>query len=192
LNAPFRSVLAAGADAFIGIVRFRKGPEDVPVSTALLAATLAGGMVLRGATLALLPQAERPSLVPAIALAMGATLLFTWLAVRIAGRPERFMQTATAVFGAQLVLAPALLATGWFFLTYGGDPAWQMPAIMLRLAVEVWVLVITARIIRSATGWPLAACVGLAIAAELLAWLAISAVYPEPIGTGTGTAPAAD
>lgn len=183
MNAPFRSILAAGIDAWIGIVRFRKGPEDVPASTGLLLLALAGGVVLRGATLALLPASERTMPVMMVGLSMGLSLCFIWVIVRVARVPERFVQTATALFGAQVVLMPALLATGWFFLAHGNEPAWQMPAILLRLAVEVWVLLIAARIVRSATGWPMFACVGLAIAAELLTVLLLSVIIPAPAAT---------
>lgn len=190
MNAPFRSILAAGIEACIGIVRFRKGPEDVPASAALLLVALAGGVVLRGATLALLPQSEQAPPVLFVALSMGMTLLFVWLVVQLARRPERFVQTATALFGAQVILTPALLATGWFFLSYGNDPTWQAPAIMLRLAVEVWVLLIVARIVRSATSWPMFACVGLAIANELLTLLVISAMIPGTEAAAAAPAPA--
>jgi hypothetical protein len=189
LNAPSRSTLAAGIDACIGIVRFRKGPEDVPASTGLLLLALAGGVLVRGGSLALLPASERTMPVVMVAVSMGLTLCFIWIVVQVAGRPERFIQTATALFGAQVVLMPALLATGWFFLAHGNDPAWQMPAVLARLAVEVWVLLIAARIIRSATGWPMFACVGLAIAAEVLTVLLLSVIIPAPAGT-TAPAPA--
>jgi hypothetical protein len=190
LNAPFRSILAAGIDACIGIVRFRKGPEDVPASMALLLLALAGGAVLRAATLALLPASERTMPILLVATSMGLSLCFVWVILRVAGHPERFIQTATALFGAQVVLMPALLATGWFFLARGADPSWQTLAVLLRLAVEVWVLLIAARIVRSATGWPMFACVGLAIAAELLTLLAISVIIPAPDATAPATAPA--
>lgn len=182
MNAPFRSTLAAGIDACIGIVRFRKGPEDVPASTGLLLLALAGGVVLRGASQALLPSAVRIMPMAMIGLSMGLSLAFVWVVVRVAGRPERFIQTATALFGSQVVLMPVLLATAWFFLAHGNDPAWQMPAVLARLAAEVWVLLIAARIVRSATGWPMFACVGLAIAAELLTALLVWVILPAPAG----------
>jgi hypothetical protein len=180
LNAPSRSVFATGFDVCVGIVGLRKGPEDLPASTALLAVAVAGGVLLRVLTLAVVPELGTAHPLPAIAVSIAATMLYLLLVLRLANNPERFTQTATAMFGVQIVLAPALLGSAWFFLTFNEDPAWRVPAVLLRLVVEIWVLVIVTRILRSATEWPLFACVALAIAGELLVWLAVESLFPTP------------
>jgi hypothetical protein len=172
--------VAAGLETCVGIVRFRKGPEDLPASTALLVATVAGSVLLGAVTLALIPEPNRPPAVPVLAIDVGATLLFLRLLLNAAGHPERFTQTATAFFGLQVVLAPALLGSAWLLLTYARDPNWQGPALVVRVAIEVWVFAIAARVLRSATGWPVIACLMLVIAAELAVWLMVSSLFPAP------------
>ena len=50
------------------------------------------------------------------------------LLLRIAHKPERFLQTVTAVLGFQLVLAPLLIAQRLASLSVPGDRSWQLPS----------------------------------------------------------------
>lgn len=170
--------IVEGFKVFADIARFRKGPEDVPASVSLLGIAVGGAVVLKVLLLAVLPL---PTGSPVLVVGIGVVvaLLFLWLLLQLARHPERYVQTTSAVFGFQVVMAPLLIGSGWLFLTAGEGSPWQLPAILLRMAVEVWALAVTARILRSATGWPLFACVALAIASELLTFLAITALVPQ-------------
>ncbi|MET0279814.1 MAG: hypothetical protein ABW278_01640 [Steroidobacteraceae bacterium] len=151
----------------------------MPTSVALLGMAILVAVLLRGVLLLVLPTPLNAPAPLIIGVGIAVTLLFLKAVLGLAHHPERFTQTATAVFGYQIVLAPALIATGWLFLTVGENPTWQLPALILRLAVEVWALAVSSRILRSATGWPLFACVALAIVNELLTFLAIAAFVPQ-------------
>ncbi len=175
---------------FADIARFRKGPEDVPVSGTLLGTVVLADAILSGLSMALLPTQLEGSPALIIGLSIAITLLYLKLVLALARHPERFTQTATAIFGYQIVMMPAILATGWLFLTAGQNPSWQAPVIMLRLVVEVWALAVAARILRAATGWPMAACVALAIAGELLTYLALAPFVPQ-LDPAAAPAPAA-
>jgi len=157
----------------------RQGPEDLPANAGLLVAVILASIVPDALLLAILPVPFQGSGAGLIAVGIVATLLWFGLVLRVAGRSERFLQTLTAVFGFQLVMAPALVFSGWFLATYSQDPTWQFPAAMVRLVVEVWALVVLARIMRSATEWPMFACVMLSIANELLALLLITSLFPQ-------------
>ena len=155
-----------------GIVRLQKGPEDLPFSVPLLVFLIVVSSALDAVTWAVVPlpeksaaQASGPLL---IAIGVAVTLIWYGGLLRIAGKSERSVQTLTAVFGLQIILAPALLFTAWFYFTFYQDPTWKFPAGLLRSAVEIWALMILARILRAATQWPMFACVLLAIANELL------------------------
>jgi hypothetical protein len=50
---------------------------------------------------------------------------------------------------------------------------------MVRLVVEVWALAVAARILKSATEWPMSACIALAIAGELLSFLLLTSLFPQ-------------
>jgi hypothetical protein len=171
---------------FADIARFRKGPEDLPASVALLGLAIGGAIVLRVLLLGVLPLPAGGNPVLVIGIGIGVTLLFLWVVLQLARHPERYVQTASAMFGFQVVMAPLLIGSGWLFLTLGETSAWQLPVMLLRMAVEVWALAVAARILRSATSWPLFACVSLAIANELLTFLAIAGLFPQ-----AGATPAA-
>jgi len=160
----------------------RRGPEDLPASLKLLVVVVLLSIVPDAVLLAILPASVsfQGSGAALIAIGIFATLFWFGLVLRVAGKSERSLQTLTAVFGFQLVLAPALVFSGWFLATYSQDPTWQFPAAMLRLVVEVWALVVLARILRSATEWPMFACVMLAVANELLALLLVASLFPQP------------
>lgn len=178
MNAPSRSVYAAGLEAFVGILRLRKGPEDVPASRHLLAAVVLG-QVLLSLLVAAIPaesRVEHPLLVVAVELGvvMGGVLLI----LRMARHPERYLQTMTAIFGVHLVIAPVLYGAAWMLITYQDDPAMRGPAQLVSAVVGVWQLVINARILRSATGFPLLACIFLFIGLQLATVVAALSVIP--------------
>jgi hypothetical protein len=180
LNAPFRSVFVAGFEAFVGILRMRKGPEDVPASVPLLTATLVGGVLLRLFLLLAIPAETYGSPMVIMALEFGISLLSMALMLHAAGHQERFLQTITAVFGCQLVMAPGLFAGRWLQVTYGEQPGMELPSMLLSAVIAVWLLVAMVRILRSATQWPVVSCVFAIFAVEVLTVLAVISIYPPP------------
>jgi hypothetical protein len=170
---------AAVLQKLIEIVRAKAGPEDLPVSAQVLVLTILATIVPDAILLVLVPN-ELP-LHPAVLMGLGIIITLLWygMLLQLAGHAARFLQTMTALFGVQLVMAPLLVFSGWFYVTYQKDPTWGAPAAVIRMAVEVWVLIIMARILRSATGWPTFACVGLAVAGEMLGFLLIAGFIPQ-------------
>ena len=172
------------ASAIIGlyadIARLRRGPEDLPASSTVLLLTIVAYAVLDALLLSVAPGLPgNPALL--IGIDIGVTLLWYAMLLRIAHKPERYLQTVTAVLGFQLVLAPLLIASGWLFLRYQADTTWQLPVALVRLAVEVWALIVLSRILRSATGWPMFGCVALSIGQELITLLLVSAAVPGAV-----------
>jgi hypothetical protein len=173
----------SGADVLtvlVDITCLRRGPDDLPVSLPLLLGFIAASVLPDALLLTLLPKSFKGSPVGLIAIGIVIPLVWYGFLLQMAGKPERLLQTLTAMFGFQLVLAPALVFSGWFFVTYQQDPTWQIPAMMLRLVVEIWVLIVLSRILRSATEWPMFSCVVLAIANELLEMVIIAMLFPQP------------
>ncbi len=171
-----------------GIARLQKGPEDLPFSVPLLVFLIVVSSALDAVTWAVVPLPEKSAAEASgpllIGIGIAVTTIWYGLLLRLAGKSERFVQTLTAVFGIQIILAPALLFTAWFYFSYYQDPTWKFPAGLLRSAVEVWALVILARILRAATHWPMFACVMLAIANELLSALLMASVV-SPAASAT-------
>lgn len=152
----------------------------MPAVTSLLVGAIVGAVLLRVAAHAMV---QEPTGNPAvlIALELGILMAGIHLALRAARHPERYAQTITSLLGCQIVAAPALLSTRWLLLTYtqqqGGMAALAQ---MLFLVVAIWMLLVTVRILRSATQWPWFACVLLALAIEVATVLVAVTIYPTP------------
>jgi hypothetical protein len=188
LSEVFSTQVSEALRVLTGIVRLQKGPEDLPFSPPLLLLLIVVSSALDALTWAVVPLPEKATASGPLLIGISVAVTFLWYGalLRLAGRPERSVQTLSAVFGFQIILAPALLFTAWFYFSYYQDPTWKFPAGLLRSVVEIWALVIMARILRAATQWPMFACVMLAVANELLsALLMASLVAPAITATAT-------
>lgn len=153
----------------IELCRFRRGPEDMPWSMRLLAALLVGCALLQ-AWFSHEAGAELSQLIATWAgglAVMGALLLL----LRGRGRPERFVQTATAlaavylVFGilinaAALLLPRAALRAALAHPTEaptltGGETL----ALFAILVLSIWQLCVWIRVLRRALEVPLAGAI---------------------------------
>ncbi len=182
------SALVEAARVYVDIARLRRGPEDLPAVPSLLLATIiAYGLVSLGFS-ALLPS--EPGAHPVVLLAVDTALMLVWvkLMLRLARKPERFLQTSMAVFGFQLVLAPLFASSMSMFLRLRDDPSWQVPVSLLIVALGIWALIVNTRIFQSATQWPAPACVALVIAQALVTRGVLMAIFPEALGTDAALA----
>ena len=173
------------------IVLFRQGPEDLPVSQSLLLFTIAANVLLG---LAFDSALKRPDFnrVPLAMAEVAFVVAWYWGLLRLARRPERFLQTATAVFGVSIVILP--LYTLAQYLVLGYDKPEDIPAyvMLFGLVIEVWLIAINARILRSATGWPIAGCVAVMLLRTAVWILVVRLLFPEALGTiDPGQAPPA-
>jgi hypothetical protein len=164
---------------YLDIVLFRQGPEDLPVSQSILFVTIAANILLGLASDALLPLPEFNRIGVA-----GVESVFTvawyWALLQVARRPERFVQTTSAVFGVFIVMLPLYTAAKW--LTIGHEPKDLPPLVMfVGLVVQIWLLAVNARILQSATQWPLAACIGVTLLREVVLLMVVAAAFPEAL-----------
>ena len=155
------------ARLYADIAFFRRGPEDVPFSQRAFAVTLLAYGLLGLVFNAALPVSTG-NYGALILLDSLLGLAWYWVVLKLARRPERFLQTACAVFGFQAVLQPGFSLATWLFLRYMKDPVWQAPASLLLLALALWTLAVTARILRSATGWSQFASVSMVLLQALV------------------------
>jgi hypothetical protein len=181
LSDSFSSQLSAALRTLVGITRLKSGPEDLPASVSLLVAIIVLATIPDLLMLAIVPLPAEVNPVLPIVISIGTTLVWSGAILRLAGKPERFLQTLTAVFGIQIILAPALVFSGWFYITYQKDPKLSGPAMLLGAIVGIWMLVIQARILRSATGWQIFLCVMLALAGDLVTQLLINGMFPQAV-----------
>jgi hypothetical protein len=162
-------------ELFAQLLLLRRGPQHLPASGLLLLLTVAAYVVVNCVACSMLPPAGNwPAL---LIVDVGFLLLWNAALLRLAGRPERILQTTTAVFGFQTLLAPLLVAWGWLWQRSHGDPNWQTPLLIVGYGLLVWQIAINSRIIRAALEWSTTASVALVVVqaiAEQLLQLAIT------------------
>ena len=135
---------------FVDIVLWRRGPQDLPASSLLLALTVAAYVGVSVVQLAL----EGESAATWFFFVVIDPLLlaaWVWLVLRIFGHAERFVQAASAVFGTGAVLGIGLYLPLQLIITgLGYEPTSGLAQAFALLLVVVFALV-TGRIIKLAT-----------------------------------------
>ena len=155
---------------FVQIALLRRGPQDLPASPLLLALTVGGFVAVGAAISSLLP----PNAGWAPQLLVETLFTLAWYAalLQLVGRSERFLQTATAVFGLRLVLAPPIISSQWLMRRFMQDTTWQLPVAVGGLALVIWLIAANSQVVKAALDWSSAASVALVIlqivAGELL------------------------
>jgi len=170
--------LGALARLYFDIAIWRRGPADVPGVPAVLWLTVAAYV----AVTALLSFAlrMRGSWPRELAVDVAYMLVWVWLLLRAAGRRERVLQTAAALFGFQLVLAPLMVGISVAVPGSAAAGGLQLLPWIATLLVIGWIVLATAHILRAALEWPLAACVPLALFLFLAEQLLLQVLfYPE-------------
>lgn len=143
------------------ICLLQAGPQDLPAATSILATLTALGW---GASIVIIEQLEPAgSVIAEVTLATAFALLFTWLALSLRRLSNRFVQTASALFGTDLLLlipaGPLLLATA-----SGDAPTLQFAL----LALWLWSIAIKGHIFRHALDLPVSGGVAVAVLYTLL------------------------
>ena len=157
----------------------RNGPQDLPASPILLGLTVVGFYLVNFAVNLVLPSEDSWHL----HLVVEVVFTLAWYAVllRAFGKPERFLQTATAMFGYQLVLAPLSIATLYLSRRFGEDTLLQFPVVVIGLAIAIWIIRAGSYILKAALELPIAACVLLMILQIFTGDLLMRAVTPTSI-----------
>jgi hypothetical protein len=168
---------------FMQIALLRKGPQDLPASALLLGITIIAYLAVNLlVSFALPPAKELPPGVKMEWLALPVSALFTlaWYVVllRMLRRPERTLQTATAVFGYQTVLAPLSVTLEWLMLRFRDDVTWQVPITCAGLLLMAWLIAANSSIVKSALEWSPMASVSLVILQMVAGWVLVLALFP--------------
>jgi hypothetical protein len=158
---------------FAQIALLRRGPQDVPASALLLVLTVIAYFIVNSLVSFVLPPVPGPWAAHLL-LDVAFTLAWYYLLLKLAGRPERILQTTTAVFGFQAVLSPVLVASGWLVRRAAPDSAWQY----LVLIPFAWFIAANGQVVKAALEWSIATSVALVILQILAGYLLEVAVFP--------------
>jgi hypothetical protein len=168
---------------FAQIAISRKGPQDLPASYFLLALTVIGYWALRYTVSALMPPTEHWRL----HLFIEVSFTLAWYAVllRLVGKPERFIQTVTAIFGSYLLLMPPWIVAVHFWQELPEQHALYAPMAIVALAVAIWVIRAESYVLKHALELPILACVILTILQTFTGEMLMRVVSPPPPVTQT-------
>jgi hypothetical protein len=125
--------------AFLDIALWRKGPQDLPASTGLLAFVAIWYVGLSYVQIRLLGLGVQDSMIVA---AVDVFMLFVWLALALAifGLRPRLTQTLTALLGIGVLLALADVALRTVLLLITGSSqgpdAWMLLRLILTLILS--------------------------------------------------------
>ena len=101
----------------IDIALLRRGPENLPTSTALMAIAIAFNLAV-SAIMAVVDAERAAPLAAALAVGTAVTLLWLRVALRSRNKRERFVQTITAMFGVNALFVPAMIPLAGAMLPY--------------------------------------------------------------------------
>jgi hypothetical protein len=115
-------------------------------------------------------------------LVLDVVFMFVWyvLLMKLARKPERFLQTTTAVYGYQAVLSPLLVSIGWLMRRFAQDSVWQFPITLMSLALLIWVIAANSHIVKAALEWSMPPSVALVILQTLAGNLLVLALFQSP------------
>jgi hypothetical protein len=161
---------------FVQIALLKRGPQDLPASTFLLVASVIGYVVVSVVVSGLLP----PSGAWSTELVIDVLFTLAWYIglLRLLGRPERTVQTLTAMFGLQAVVAPPLIASQWLMRRFGQDSDWQLAIALGGLVLVIWLIAALSQVVKAALEWSTAASVALVILQIAVGQLLVLAVFP--------------
>lgn len=135
--------------AFVDIALWRKGPQHLPSSLLLLViVVLVDGVLTFAFAHELRPDDAHLPLRTLLEVAL--SLGWIWLLLAMFRRPERFVQTAIAIFGISVLLTPVTYGMQAVLEDVDKTSMLLLPMRLALLTVLVWYLLINANIVRAA------------------------------------------
>ena len=159
---------------FRDILLLRRGPQDLPHSPQLLAAIAAGCVVAQTFAAAMLVEQPATTLLVSALLSVLLTLIAMNVMLGLRRLRNRFVQSATALLGCNLVFTLIGIPIATFLPTKPTAPD-QMPTIALLfapllLAYVIWQIAVNAHVLRHSLDLPLWGGV-----AMVLLWVVLAA-----------------
>jgi hypothetical protein len=163
----------------IDIVLLRRGPEHLPASPALLALVIG---LYSAVTAVIANLVAKPDPRWPLILIFGVIGTIAWyrIALQLAGKRERFVQTMMGMFAVRLLFAPVLMPLTTSVMLQ--MQAQQTPPALLQLMVLGlfgWWLAANGKVVKSAFEWPWIAAIILVLAQEFALLLAAAMIFGD-------------
>jgi len=162
------------------IACFRKGPEDVPASP-FLAQLTALVYVLVQLPLVFTAQGNGIRVIVNSIGDLVILVVFTWLLLKIRSKPERFLQTATALLGTGVIISIIAVPLGILALNAAGTEAAFAPSMGL-LIIIIWSVGIAAHIFSRAMSRPMIEGIAISLVYFIINYQLITALSPVTAG----------
>jgi len=161
---------------FFALAMLRRGPQDLPASTVLLALLAVANVLVGTATGSQIFGGVRPAFgANVVDLALSMVTLFVLLQFK--GHAARWVQTATAFFGLGALAGVLML----LFRSVADMVGARELAMLSELIIAVWVHVALGHVLRHALDVPLLAGVVIVLAYSLMAFNIIAQFFPPNI-----------
>jgi hypothetical protein len=167
------------ARMYLDIALWRRGPQDLPAVGILLPLTALAYLLISIGLGEALP-ALRVGWAPQVLADAAFVALWYWALLALARRRERYLQTATALFGLQCVLAAPSILSAWLLQRFAHDSGWLGVSYGVALVVLVWTVAAVAHVLRAALERPLSFCVILAFGQMLVEELVLLVIFSQP------------
>jgi hypothetical protein len=135
---------------FVDIVLWRRGPQDLPCSRLLVAATLAAYVLVSVLQLAFMHESG-PAYVVFLVLDPLLLMGWIWIVLRVYGRVERYAQTIAAILGTSALLALVLSLPLQLLVGVDAARTASPAAQILALGLILVFLLVSGRIVKLAT-----------------------------------------
>ncbi len=132
-------------ETLVRIALLRAGPQDLPFSTGLMGVVIALTAAINYPVIARYTPEAAP--IPQILLLLVYNLGFLGAALWIRGHGARFVQTATAIFGTDLIISTVALPV---LLVIGSPNDANAMAAISFLVLIIWNIAVVSHILRSA------------------------------------------
>jgi hypothetical protein len=169
----------------VDIVFLRRGPENMPASNTLLGIVVVVYVALYSLaySIYILPAAPATPNSWALQVVCAALIELAWfrIAFQLAGKPERFTQTAIAIFATSTLFIPALAMIGSLMPYMQKGATGQPPALtsFLTAFIAIWMFVILVRIVRVAFEWSWPRAIIFVLAANFVPMIILSLVFGD-------------
>jgi hypothetical protein len=164
---------------FMQIALLKRGPQDLPASPVLLAITTLAYFAVTFLVYSVLPETRQPWR-PQLVTQVIYILVSLGVVLQLAGRPERYLQTTTAMFGYLAVLSPIMACIGSLIERFQPQPMVQFPFALIGLGLLVWMITIGYQVLKAALEWSTLASIVLVLLWIFTGEVLITFLFPAP------------
>jgi len=163
---------------FVELCLLRKGPQELPASSALLGLALGADLAV-GVVIGLAAGVSAGIGLTRGAVEIALMLMLLYLALHFTRRLPRFTQTATALLGAGALIGLAAALPVAMLPAGEAEPPSAL-AVLLFLGLIAWSVLVAGHILRHTFGLTLGQGAVIALAFDLLAYNLTGALFSVP------------